>query len=352
MTCVLDALNGGLVMKVFLSWSGSTSKQVAVSLRKWLPYMIQSIDPFISSGDISKGDTWSDVLAHELSDAAYGIICVTPYNVSKPWMIFEAGAMSHYVGRSCVTPLLFDLSLTTLDHGPLAQFQATDLKDRNDFFRLITSINRAAKIERHLDEELLEDNFNIWWTRLSEDLKNIRRDPDETHTFYNWLSTFDDIRPDSPPDYCETVWFISPEIFRFVIGNGARRAIVRNLQSRSLKYRCLFPLESQFRDYETRLDDLRRESKGAFDFRAVSADLFKQLAPSDYVIFASRDRTPDVFVRAPVLDPQGDYWFKTEQTAADAFLTRFGDLWDKTAARGAVTSPIATLDARVTAAIG
>jgi hypothetical protein len=76
------------------------------------------------------------------------------------------------------------------------------------------------------------------------------------------------------------------------------------------------------------------------------------LAPSDYVIFASRDRTPDVFVRAPVLDPQGDYWFKTEQTAADAFLTRFGDLWDKTAARGAVTSPIATLDARVTAAIG
>ena len=42
------------------------SKQVAESLRRWLPYMIQSINPFISSGDISKGDTWSDVLAHEL----------------------------------------------------------------------------------------------------------------------------------------------------------------------------------------------------------------------------------------------------------------------------------------------
>ena len=77
-------------MKVFLSWSGETSRAVACALRDWLPYVIQSVKPFVSTSDIEKGQRWSDVLSQELSSTAYGIICLTPFNVRSPWLNFEA----------------------------------------------------------------------------------------------------------------------------------------------------------------------------------------------------------------------------------------------------------------------
>lgn len=37
-------------MKVFISWSGEPSQQVAEALRIHLPRMIQSLKPFMSKG--------------------------------------------------------------------------------------------------------------------------------------------------------------------------------------------------------------------------------------------------------------------------------------------------------------
>ena len=111
-------------MKVFLSWSGETSHRVAIALHRWLPHMLHHIKPFLSSSDIKKGDRWSDALAVELQNAKYSIICVTPYNVNKPWMNFEAGALSKIVGSSFVAPFLFRLDRSGLK-GPLLQFQVT-----------------------------------------------------------------------------------------------------------------------------------------------------------------------------------------------------------------------------------
>lgn len=64
-------------MKVFISWSGDTSHRVAKIFRDWLPSVIQSVSPYVSSEDIDKGSRWSTDIADELDESTYGILCVT-----------------------------------------------------------------------------------------------------------------------------------------------------------------------------------------------------------------------------------------------------------------------------------
>jgi hypothetical protein len=42
-------------MKVFISWSGSRSKQIAKILHDWLPIVLQNIEAFMSTEEIEKG---------------------------------------------------------------------------------------------------------------------------------------------------------------------------------------------------------------------------------------------------------------------------------------------------------
>ena len=81
-------------MKVFISWSGNISLKVALIFRDWLPSVIQSIEPYVSSEDIDKGARWSTDIAKELENSTFGILCVTKENLEAPWLSFEAGALS------------------------------------------------------------------------------------------------------------------------------------------------------------------------------------------------------------------------------------------------------------------
>jgi hypothetical protein len=68
-------------------------------LRDWLPSVIQSLEPYVSSEDIDKGTRWSSDIAKELDNSAYGILCVTQDNLAAPWINFEAGALSKSVDK-------------------------------------------------------------------------------------------------------------------------------------------------------------------------------------------------------------------------------------------------------------
>lgn len=158
-------------MKVFLSWSKNTSHEVAKAFKEWLPLVIQSIDPYVSSEDIDKGARWSSEIAKELEECSFGIICVTKDNLEEPWLMFEAGALSKRMNDSFVCPFLLNVKRSDIK-GPLAQFQSVAF-EKKDVLNLLKTINGACK-EASIGDSVLEKSFETWWPEFENKLKAIK----------------------------------------------------------------------------------------------------------------------------------------------------------------------------------
>lgn len=160
-------------MDVFISWSGHRSGAVAHVLRKWLPLMVNAINPWLSSEDIDKGSRWATDIASRLGTAKAGIICLTPSNVNSPWILFEAGAISRTMTSAYVCTLLIGLEPSDVK-GPLAQFQATNTK-REEIWKLVGTLNKALG-KLALDGRQLQQAFEALWPNLESELRNIPAD--------------------------------------------------------------------------------------------------------------------------------------------------------------------------------
>lgn len=162
-----------MASKVFISWSGDLSKKLAEEVRLWLPGVLQFVKPYFTPNDIEKGTRWSTEIASELESSNAGIICLTKDNINKPWILFEAGALSKNFGKSNVCTILFNLDNADLT-GPLTSFQATRF-DKTDFKKLLTTINNTGS-DTKLESAVLNDVFEMWWpkleTKINEILKN------------------------------------------------------------------------------------------------------------------------------------------------------------------------------------
>ena len=158
-------------MKIFISWSGTKSQEVAKILKQWIPCVIQSVEPYFSSADIDKGARWSTDIAKELQDASFGILCVTKDNLSSSWLNFEAGALSKSIEQSKVCPFLVDLKPSDIQNSPILQFQmASATKD--DVFKLFKSINSNLG-DVKLAENVLGTTFETFWPKIEEALKSV-----------------------------------------------------------------------------------------------------------------------------------------------------------------------------------
>jgi hypothetical protein len=161
-------------MKIFISWSGTTSKEVALVLKEWLEDVIQELECFVSTS-VEKGQPWAAVLAKELAGSKYGIFCVTKSNKNERWLNFEAGAISNQV-EARVSPVLINMTASELDF-PLAQYQVTLCNNKEDVFRLVQSINKATG-EELLSESKLQRIFEREWPRLSEAINGVVKHTD------------------------------------------------------------------------------------------------------------------------------------------------------------------------------
>lgn len=158
-------------MKVFISWSGDRSKAIAEELRDWLPIIVQSLEPFISTQDVPIGGRGLNVLASQLQDCSFGILCLTQENKQGQWIHFEAGALSKVIEASRVVPLLLDMKISDLT-GPLVQFQAIAIEDREGVFALIKAL--AEQSLPPIAESRIRRLFDAFWPELEAKVSQLK----------------------------------------------------------------------------------------------------------------------------------------------------------------------------------
>lgn len=147
-------------MNIFISWSGDTSKEIAEQLKDWIPTVLQSAKPYYTPSDIEKGQSWDTEINKKLTECLVGLICLTKDNTEKPWMLFEAGALSNRLEKSKVCPILFGIKKSEVT-GPLSRFQLTDFS-KEDIFKLVKSINSSME-GNAIDLNLLTITFNAFF---------------------------------------------------------------------------------------------------------------------------------------------------------------------------------------------
>ncbi|MBD3641979.1 MAG: toll/interleukin-1 receptor domain-containing protein [Marinobacter sp.] len=162
-------------MRVFVSWSGQKSKVAAEVLREWIPNVLQSIEPFISSQDIETGVPWFNEIKRTLDETSFGIVCLTKKNCLSPWLLYEVGALAHRVEHPNVVPILLDLSPRDIP-SPISFFQAIEI-NKDAFFRLVKALNMSLG-EASLSESRLEKVFDMWWPDLEKQLSQLPKDED------------------------------------------------------------------------------------------------------------------------------------------------------------------------------
>ncbi|MFI7104097.1 hypothetical protein ACIBK8_32710 [Streptomyces sp. NPDC050161] len=154
-----------------MSWSGDRSKKTAEALWSWLPDVLQYINPWLSSLDISAGRRGVREITDELSETNFGIICTTPENQSSTWINFEAGSLAKQVNDGYVVPFLIGMKAKDLI-SPISQFQAVAGDNKGDVQKLLFDINDASG-SLAIPRERLERAFQKSWPEFEQNMRNI-----------------------------------------------------------------------------------------------------------------------------------------------------------------------------------
>lgn len=191
-----------------------------------MPLIVQHAKPWVSDKDISAGDRWAQAIAGELESSNFGILCITPENLTSEWILFEAGALSKAMQDAKVIPLLFGLELSDLS-GPLSQFQALKV-DEQGMLNALKAINDVSEVKT--DGATIERLVPALWPQLQEKLDEIPdKEVSERH-----------MRPQTE---------ILEDLVSQVRGLGARmRELDPEMMERDIEYR-----ERKYREFDSRM---------------------------------------------------------------------------------------------------
>lgn len=165
---------------VFLSWSGERSRAVAEALHGWLPLVVQSARPWMSSTDIGSGRRWRVELGRQLQSIKIGIACMTPEKKHSHTIHFEAGAITKFLDDdSRLITFCLGLRPAELD-WPLSDFQGHVATVESDARRLVSAVHAATGGQ--LDSNQLDHVFRRFWSDLKAQLDAIREPAEKAPT--------------------------------------------------------------------------------------------------------------------------------------------------------------------------
>ena len=151
---------------LFISWSGRRAQTIAESLKKEI-FREFEIDVFVSP-DIDPGKQWAKEITENLTVATAGLVIVTDYSVSMPWLLYETG---YLVGRLKEIPVLtFGTEIPT--KNPLSQFQFLDGEDYNQLKTAVRSILSNDPSRKFVDQ-ILDTRQESWQKVLDSVAQNM-----------------------------------------------------------------------------------------------------------------------------------------------------------------------------------
>lgn len=153
----------------FISWSGEESRGIAEQLKDLFGLVLPAPQLFVASRDIKAGEVWFTEIAQRLEACDVGVIVVTPQNLNKPWLYFEAGALAKKVGRSATIPLLCGVSVGDLANTPLASLQSLTTSEA-DIMELCGRLNEV--LDLGLAASHIDRAFPKWWADFADKIDN------------------------------------------------------------------------------------------------------------------------------------------------------------------------------------
>lgn len=153
--------------KIFISWSKPISKSIAEDIKSFLRQVHQQFDYFLSDENIPHGSFWSKSIGDNLKESVAGIICVTPENISSPWLNFEAEALFRSE-KQRVYVLLFGVTVRDIESSPLREIQTTDFK-KDSMLNMVQWINKEL-CSPLVDDDIVEKGFNQNWDLLEKNI--------------------------------------------------------------------------------------------------------------------------------------------------------------------------------------
>ncbi|KSV63092.1 hypothetical protein N183_36240 [Sinorhizobium sp. Sb3] len=148
-------------MKLFISWSKNTSKEIALTLKEFLSDFFRSknLEIYLSTS-IQPGENWFDSIRDGIKDSEICIIVMTDENELSRWTHFEAGAIAFNTKSSNVIPLL--VTSRDLDEtSPLKHFQyvRNTHHEMLKLIRLVKSVGRLTGVRQDEVSKRFDDLY-------------------------------------------------------------------------------------------------------------------------------------------------------------------------------------------------
>jgi hypothetical protein len=155
-------------MRVYLSWSGNASREMARVLRDQCNLALRPVEFWVSDADLEPGTDWFREIISRFDAADVAVLCLTRSNLTSPWIHFEAGLLTRQLGRGRLIPYLLDFGEAQLK-DPLSRFQAVRA-DHDGTLKLFRTVNEIFDYPKLAPQDL-DRMFDAFWPKLEAGFK-------------------------------------------------------------------------------------------------------------------------------------------------------------------------------------